>query len=274
MSRRNASNEDLLNRILAAGATQGGLRKAWWALADQIEDCCPPHEALEDWDVLGQCWVPAAWAIDFDNSKDEDGEQVVIIEVVMFEVGPLSAQKFWSRAASVEHLDSSSYNKVCLVSVCDGLVALWRHVEEIGMWAGLPGHDRDLLPRPTWTGTIDDLIEGMADNGVPHHVRFGPDILVVPNRHPCAHRGTLIEAGGAPFTSYFVGGSGDQWIFNFDGENTAILSGGDVDWARYEVPSTGVVMELVLDAPEQMWVAACAGAVRERQALARARSGE
>ncbi len=254
MTQRTAANEATLARILAAGATRGGLRKAWWALADQIEDCDP--KACGDWDVVGSSWNPAAWAIDF-NKDDE------LIEIVMFEIGPLSAKTFWERAQSVNHFDSSSYNKVCLVSICDGLVALWRHVEELGY--GL--YSEDLLPRPTWMGSLDELIKGMCVNGIPHHTRCGPDVLVVPNRAVCSHRGTLVDIGGKPFTSYFVNDLGDQWIFNFDGKETAILSGGDLDWEWHEVAHDGTVNELILDLPERGWVAACALVANSRREM-------
>jgi hypothetical protein len=109
-------------------------------------------------------------------------------------------------------------------------------------------------------------------------------ILTVYNQHGVRFpRGPVVHdsPGGSPqYVSYFAGQGGDQWIFQFDPTDGAILTGGDVDWDAY--PVTGddePACALLLDAAEKLWLAACwevvklmrhtlegAGATRERSA--------
>jgi hypothetical protein len=87
-------------------------------------------------------------------------------------------------------------------------------------------------------------------------------ILTVYNQHgarfphgPVTHGG---PGGSLQYVSYFVGQSGDQWIFQFDPVDGATLMGGDVAWDVYPVADDDEpACALLLDAAEELWLAAC-----------------
>ncbi|MDA1164309.1 MAG: hypothetical protein O3B13_14535 [Planctomycetota bacterium] len=64
------------------------------------------------------------------------------------------------------------------------------------------------------------------------------------------------------YVGYFCNRFGEQWIFQFDRETqTGELRGGDVGWNQSFTVQDGVCVDLLLNQPEALWLAACWSAV-------------
>ncbi|MBU0494231.1 MAG: hypothetical protein KKB13_20475 [Chloroflexi bacterium] len=84
-------------------------------------------------------------------------------------------------------------------------------------------------------------------------------ILRITNHHAatCGTPPTIAEQPGR-YLGYFENEFGEQWIFVREpGATTGMLYGGDAGWATGYPVIDGQAADLVLDAPETVWLRAC-----------------
>lgn len=85
-------------------------------------------------------------------------------------------------------------------------------------------------------------------------------LLRIPNHHAasCGDPPIVNGAEGRCYIGYFENEHGEQWIFTRDRRTgTATLRGGDTGWNTAIDVTSGPTSELILNASEQNWLAAC-----------------
>ena len=85
-------------------------------------------------------------------------------------------------------------------------------------------------------------------------------ILTIYNRHTeaCGPPPAVSNESPDVYVGYFENRYGEQWIFTYDRRTrTAMLRGGDAQWAARHVVLDGEVEGLILGAGESAWLRAC-----------------
>jgi hypothetical protein len=85
-------------------------------------------------------------------------------------------------------------------------------------------------------------------------------MLTIRNNHfpECGAPPVIDTATSGQYVGYFANRHAEQWVFTFDRQSgEATLRGGDLGWDQILPVHNGQVDDLILDTPEQLWLAAC-----------------